>query len=121
TELMLTHRSLEDWSGMIEDYRVMPALLRDQVAIRQQLAFALNRRAEAVGDQSDRARAITVLTRLENEQGPSSETCGLLGRIYKSMWLEVREARGDAAARLDLAKAVAAYVRGFETDWRDVY
>jgi hypothetical protein len=44
-----------------------------------------------------------------------------LGRIYKSQWTAARQ-RGDAAeARRLLLQAVGAYLRGFETDWRDIY
>jgi hypothetical protein len=99
----------------------MPDHLRSQVPIRQQAAFGYNRRAEKTGSAEDRAEALHLLEHLEAEQGPSSETSGLLGRVYKAQWLAARE-RGDAAdARKFLGQAVGAYVRGFETDWRDVY
>jgi hypothetical protein len=121
TELMLTHRSLEDWSGMVDDYDAMPGYLQRQVAVRQQVAFAYNRRAEESGQAADRGTALSILEGLEDEQGPHPETSGLLGRIYKGQWLRARRAGDDAGARAFLAKAVGAYVRGFEADWRDVY
>jgi hypothetical protein len=140
TELLLTHRALHDWTGMIRVHDAMPEDLRRQVPIRQQVAFAYNRRAEdtanaaakaeAAGEAgaaarraeaaADRAQALTMLETLEREQGPSSETSGLLGRIYKSQWQE-EQAAGGPKVRQYLTQAVDAYVRGFETDWRDVY
>jgi hypothetical protein len=55
------------------------------------------------------------------EHGPSSETYGLLGRVYKDRWeAAVREGRDALAAGL-LDKAIGAYLRGFEADWRDAY
>lgn len=121
TELMLTHRALENWTGMIEVYDAMPATLQRQVPIRQQLAFAFNRRAESTGSDEDRIKALQILEAVEREQGPSAETSGLLGRIYKSQWRAERNADNPVQARRYLAKAVKAYVRGFETDWREVY
>lgn len=121
TELMLAHRSLEEWSGMIEVCEAMPELLQRQAPIRQQVAFAYNRRAETTKRAEDRATALHILERLEQEQGSSSETSGLIGRIFKGKWLEADEAGDSTRARQFLIRAVKAYVRGFETDWRDVY
>ncbi|WP_222272789.1 TRAFs-binding domain-containing protein [Modestobacter marinus] len=121
SELLLANRAFEDWSGMIEVYEGMPDQLRSQVPVRQQAAFAYNRRAEQAGSPQDRATAVHLLERLEAERGPSSETSGLLGRIYKSQWSEARRGQDAARARTFLIQAVEAYVRGFEIDWRDIY
>jgi hypothetical protein len=62
-----------------------------------------------------------VLKDLIVNRGPSSETYGILGRVYKDAW-EAAAANGDdflAAGYLD--KAVEAYLKGFESDWRDAY
>lgn len=127
-KLMLAHRSISDWSGMVEVCDVMPGELARQVPIRQQRAFAYSRRSESsldAGDETgaaaDRSRALAILNALEVEQGPTSETAGLLGRIYKSQWRRAREQHGPDQARLYLRKALDAYRRGFDTDWRDVY
>jgi hypothetical protein len=106
---------------MIDLYHALPDQLRAQVPIRQQVAFAYNRRARSSGSPEDRARALQILELLETEQGASSETCGLIGRIYKDQWMAARENDDPVSARRFLAQAVRAYVRGFETDWRDVY
>jgi MAP3K TRAFs-binding domain len=121
TSLMLGYRGLSDWTGMIEVYDQLPELLQRQVAVRQQLAFAYNRRAEDGHDPVDRERALEILLDLHQEQGPTSETSGLIGRIYKSQWLEAQADGQLIKARGYLKEAIAAYVGGFKTDWREVY
>ena len=55
------------------------------------------------------------------ERGPSSETYGLLGRIYKDRWeAAMRQGKENVAKGL-LDKAIDAYHKGFEADWRDTY
>lgn len=121
TEIMRTYRALESWSGMIDIYDVMPDALKQQVLVRQQLAFAYNRRAEISHQPDDRAQALAILEALQDEQGYNPETCGLIGRIYKSRWQEAVEAHETVNARRFLDKAIDAYVHGFAADWRDVY
>jgi MAP3K TRAFs-binding domain len=99
----------------------LPEDLRQQVSVREQLAFAYNRRAEATADRGDRATALEILEALRQEQGPTSETSGMIGRIHKSQWLEASAAGELGRARGHLKRAVAAYVEGFEADWREVY
>jgi tetratricopeptide (TPR) repeat protein len=82
--------------------------------VREQLAFALNRAGRS-------AEAERVLLDLIDQHGPSSETNGLLGRVYKDRW-EAAVKQGEAdRAREDLEKAINAYLQGFEADWRDAY
>ena len=121
TGLMLGYRALSDWTAMIEVYGKLPEFLQQQATVRQQLALAYNRRAEEAGDPADRDRALQILQQLQGEQGPTSETCGLIGRIYKSQWQEARDRGELPQARGHLKNAIAAYVGGFEADWRDVY
>ncbi|WP_270888836.1 TRAFs-binding domain-containing protein [Pedococcus sp. 5OH_020] len=127
-KVMLVHRSISDWSGMLEVGELMPDDLQRQVPIRQQRAFAYNRRSEAALDSGDsaaaaqdRSRAVAILESLETEQGPTSETSGLLGRTYKSQWLRARDQGHDVQAIQFLHKALDAYRRGFYADWSDVY
>ena len=120
-ELMLAHRALEDWSGMIDVFEKMPESLQGQSPIREKLAFAYNRRAEATKLAEDRAQALDILEDLEEKQGSNPETSGMIGRIHKSQWLDARDAHDANKARQHLAKAVDAYVRGFEADWREAY
>lgn len=121
TSLMLGYRALGDWTGMIEVHRELPEFLQGQVTVRQLLAFAYNRRAESGKDLVDRERALQILQQLRQEQGPTSETSGLIGRIHKSQWEEARDRGESTLARGYLKKAIAAYVEGFEADWRDIY
>jgi hypothetical protein len=45
----------------------------------------------------------------------------LIGRVYKDRWAGVRKAGNPEQASGFLDKAIDAYVRGFEADWRDAY
>lgn len=111
-DLYLSYRALQQWDPMIDLYERLPAVLKRSIMMREQLGFALNRRG-------DRRRALEVLEEVVSEQGPSSETCGLIGRVYKDQWKEARSNAFLAGGYLD--KAIASYVRGFEADWRDAY
>ena len=64
---------------MIDLYERMPLPLQRAKMMREQLGFALNRE----GRFED---AEKVLKEVIDEFGPSSETNGLLGRIYKDRW-----------------------------------
>ncbi len=87
-DLMLSHRALSDWDGMIALYEHFPEVVKRQVLPREQLGFALNRRAGKQNNPRDRELALEVLQSVEDDQGPSSETCGLIGRVYKDRWTE---------------------------------
>ena len=119
-DLFLSYRALKSWSHMIDLYEAMPAALKRQVLVREQLALALNRRAGEEKRPADRRRALEILESVESEQGPSSETCGLIGRIYKDLWEEA-EREGSEAGGGHLRRAIDAYLRGFEADPRDAY
>ncbi|MEE8585237.1 MAG: TRAFs-binding domain-containing protein [Acidobacteriota bacterium] len=113
-DLFLSYRAIEDYQAMIDLYAKLPSEIRRSVLVREQLAFALNRAGE--GD-----RALKLLEEVEEEQGPNSETCGLMGRVYKDRWQAATKAGQKLHARANLKKAIAAYIRGFEADWRDHY
>jgi hypothetical protein len=124
-DLMLAYRAQSAWTQMIDLYQKMPALLRNQVMVREQLAFACNRRAgdekrSAADRNADRDQALDILTSVEEQQGPNPETSGLIGRIHKDLWdsfrkTDPREARGH------LKESIDAYSRGFDADLRDAY
>jgi tetratricopeptide (TPR) repeat protein len=113
-DLYLSYRALQQWDRMIGLYERLPVVLQRSIMMREQLGFALNRRGE-------KQRALEILEGVVQEQGPSSETCGLIGRVYKDQWMEARKAGSGFQARGYLDKAIASYVRGFEADWRDAY
>jgi hypothetical protein len=119
-ELMLSMRALEDWDAMVDLIEAMPAFLRGRVLVQEQLAFALNRRADRHGE-ADRDRAVRILEGVEEAQGvTSAETSGLLGRVQKDRWLSRRDSDPELAA-IHLEDAIAAYRRGFLADPRDPY
>jgi hypothetical protein len=120
-DLLLTHRALEDWNGMIALYADLPAVLRRQVLLREQVAFAYNRRAGANDDDADRDKALAILEDVEEQQGPSSETGGLIGRIYKDRWKAASAADDHVLSAAYLGEAIDAYRRGFHADQRDTY
>ncbi|MGY6276778.1 TRAFs-binding domain-containing protein [Methylomonas sp. MgM2] len=120
-DLFLSFRALEDWDGMISLYDQMPEFIKGQILVREQLGFAYNRRAGQKKDPADRAQALQILEAVEDQQGPSSETCGLIGRINKDLWKEALDAGRVVEARGYFTKSVEAYLRGFMADQRDAY
>jgi hypothetical protein len=113
-DLLLSYRAVSAWSDMIGLVERLPEHVARTVMIREQYGFALNR----AGRSED---AETTLLDLVREHGPSSETLGILGRVYKDRW-QAALTRGQAAhAQGFLRKAIATYLEGFETDWRDAY
>jgi tetratricopeptide (TPR) repeat protein len=120
-DLMLTYRALGDWDGMIGFFEEMPETLKRQILVREQLGFAYNRRATATKNPADRATALRVLTEVDVDQGPSSETLGLIGRIHKDQWKEALDAGDTIAAVGHLDQAIDAYRRGYMADQRDAY
>lgn len=113
-DLFLSYRAVEDWPAMIDLVPQMTPPLAATTLVREQLAFALNR----VGRGED---AEALLRTLIAERGASSETCALLGRVYKDRWQAARDRGETALARGLLEQAIAAYLQGFEADWRDAY
>jgi hypothetical protein len=115
-DLLLSFRAVSAFADMVDlvENRIGPPLRR-LTLVREQYAFALNR----VGRSED---AEHVLVGLVEERGPSSETFGLLGRVYKDRWEAAAESDPDGAlARGLLRKAIDTYLKGFEADWRDAY
>ena len=116
-DIMLSLRAVgtkEGCAELIRFHERMPRELRQARMVREQLGFALNR----VGRSAD---AEKVLTEVMREFGASSETNGLLGRVYKDLWENARKAGRDLEARGHLRRAIATYRAGFEADWRDPY
>jgi hypothetical protein len=113
-DLMLSYRAVSAWDKIIELYQRMPQPLQLTTMVQEQYALALNRAQR--GDEAER-----VLTNLIKERGPSSETNGLLGRIYKDRWDAAQRANEKFKAAGELKRAVEAYTAGFEADWRDPY
>jgi len=113
-DLMLSYRSQKAFQEMIDLVDRMAPPLRGTVMVQEQFALALNREGKS-------QRAERVLLDLIEKRGPSSETYGILGRIYKDQWTAANKDGDDFLAAGLLDKAIAAYLNGFETDWRDAY
>ena len=110
----LALRDRRAWSEMYALHETMPAELRDSREVRQQLAYALNR------DGRD-AEAEAVLRSLLEAEGPSAETCGLLGRVYKDRWDAARRKGEAGQTAAILEQAIGAYLEGHETGERNPY
>ncbi len=113
-DLFLSYRATGSWKNMIALVERMSKPLAGMVMVQEQLGFALNR----AGHWEEAAR---VLEAVIASNGPSSETFGLLGRVYKDRWEAALKAGQEALAQGWLDKAVNAYLQGFESDWRDAY
>jgi MAP3K TRAFs-binding domain len=112
-DLLLSYRAAKEWEDMIRLVEAMPAPVRRTILVRDQYGFALNRAKRG-------AEAEKVLLEVIDDHGPSSETLGLVGRVYKDRWEAEREG-SVLRAEGHLEQAIDAYRRGFEADWRDAY
>jgi hypothetical protein len=113
-DLFLSYRAVKAWDNMIALAQTMSSPLAATVMVQEQLALALNRAGRG-------ALAEKILVDLIERRGPSSETCGILGRVYKDRWEGALKNGDTLLARGFLEKAIATYLRGFETDWRDAF
>jgi tetratricopeptide (TPR) repeat protein len=113
-DLFLSYRSVKGWQEMIDLVGKMSGPLAQTVMVQEQFALALNRAGR--GEEAEK-----ILKQLLDRRGPSSETYGILGRVYKDRWDAAVKAGDNFLARGLLDKAIEAYMRGFESDWRDAY
>ncbi|HYU36242.1 MAG TPA: TRAFs-binding domain-containing protein [Thermoanaerobaculia bacterium] len=111
-DLYLSYRAVRAWQEMIDLAGRLPRPLAVTLMVREQLALALNRAGRP-------EEAEEILLALIEERGPSSETCSLLGRVYKDCWENALKEDRPAQARRFLDQAIEAYLKGFEKDWRD--
>ncbi len=114
-DLMLSYRHVKKWDAMIRLVELMPLDLRTSIFVREQTAFALNRRNQG----HDRQETLAILETL-NDQRESSETLSLTGRVYKDLWDQARTKNATKALGY-LRKAIDTYERGFLADPRDAY
>lgn len=112
-DLLLSYRARSSWQDMTRLAEALPEPMRRTVLVREQYGFALNRAGRS-------EEAESVLRGVLDDHGASSETLGLLGRVYKDRW---EAERGDSALRAagHLDRAIDTYREGFEADWRDAY
>ncbi len=111
-DLLLSYRAIEAYDEMIRLYHKLPTYLRNKKMVLEQYGLALNR----VGDHK---RAEEVLQSVIETYGKSSETCGILGRVYKDLY---EKYRGDTIrSQHYLKRAIDTYLDGFEADCKDAY
>lgn len=113
-DIFLSYRAVGAWEHMVDLVPRMSPILARTVLVREQLGFALNRLGQ-------RENAERMLQEVIAEHGSSSETHGLLGRVYKDRWEDALKAGHTTVARGYLRKAIQTYLTGFEADWRDGY
>jgi tetratricopeptide (TPR) repeat protein len=113
-DVMLSYRALGAFDQMIRFIESMPTHVKQTVMVQEQLGFALNRTKQ-------RDAAIKVLVKVLQKNGPSSETYGIMGRVYKDQFDEALEEDNEFLAESYLDKALETYLNGFEADWRDAY
>jgi len=114
--LMLSYRDVSAWDAMVSLCENLPDYVQEITMVRQQEALALNRR-NAPGD---RDRAAKLLQEILTRQGSDPETLGILGRVHKDRYKELK-AKGSIMAAAALDDAISAYTKGFESDPRDYY
>ena len=90
-------RSVGAYADMLALYDDMPVSLKPNRYLKEQYAAQLNRLAGS--DNTRRGEAERILLDIIRELGPSSETNGLLGRIYKDLFEEAQNANKTAVAR----------------------
>ena len=112
-DVMLSYRALGAYEKMIAFIESMPVHVKQTVMVQEQLGFALNRI-----DKKD--EAIRILEKVLKENGPSSETYALLGRVYKDLF-DNADDTNEFLGESYLDKAIETYLKGFEADWRDAY
>jgi tetratricopeptide (TPR) repeat protein len=113
-DLFMSYRAVRGYQEMVALAERMPRPLAKIPLVREQVGLALNRLGR-------RAEAERVLLQLLEERGPSSETYGVLGRVYKDQWEDAKRAGEAFLADGLLERAIDAYLHGFEADWRDAY
>jgi tetratricopeptide (TPR) repeat protein len=113
-DLFLSYRAVRGYEEMVSLAARFPAPLAKTPIVREQLALALNR----LGRHGEAER---ILLDLIAERGASSETYGILGRVYKDQWDQAVRAGETYLAAGMLGQAIGAYLKGFEADWRDAY
>lgn len=106
-DLYLSYRAVRGWQKMIDLVPKMPSPLAATVMVQEQLGLALNRAGR--GDEAEK-----VLLDLIARRGPSSETYGILGRVYKDRWEAATQSKQDRLAQGLLRQAIEAYLKGFE-------
>lgn len=122
TELFLSYRAVKAWNHMISLVERMSPMLSAKPALKTQLALALHR----AGRSEEAVHILLELIESEplNEKckfDSVSETYGILGSVFKDEWMAAQQAGDTLRAQGLINKAIDAYLKAFEADWRDAY
>lgn len=124
--ILLGFREHAAYERMIDLAERLPTELRKEAIVYEQLALAINRCAETAAESGNtleaeklRDRAIDAVQRIPEEHW-TSETYGILGRIYKGAFRAFRGFDPDRAKAM-LTAAIRAYEYGFRADLNDYY
>jgi hypothetical protein len=110
-ELIRLLRDRVGWSAMLDYIETLPAHLRRHPLVVEQRCIGLAKAGEP-------ATAATLLERLIEAEGGTSERWGLLGGRYKELYSAAASA---SERRRFLDRAVDAYERGMRADLNDYY
>ena len=113
-DVMLFYRDLSDYESMIKWIEKLPLYVANSLMVQEQYAFALNRINQP-------EKALEMLKGLIKIYGPSSETYGIMGRVYKEQYQLAKLESDEPKARQYLDLSIETYINGFEADWRDAY
>jgi len=125
----LGYRENKAYAEMVELHGRLPTELQNQPVANEQLALAYNRLAESsarAGDEIEadryRRRALETLEGVRDEHR-TSETHGILGRIYKGQYDAEIDAHEKVTVKANamLRRAIDSYEEGFRSDPRDYY
>jgi MAP3K TRAFs-binding domain len=110
-----TYRSIQAFDKMVVLIEKLPKLVRNMTIIREQYGLALGRLGQYL-------KAERVLKELISERGESSETYGILGRIYKQQYIDSKnDPKTFFKAKGFLKEAIKTYKKGFFTNMLDYY
>ena len=113
-DLFLSLRAVKAWKEMTDCYNDMDAPLKKLKMVQEQLGFAYNRLGE-------HERAKKILEETIARYGFDPETNGILGRVYKDLYLKSNKNKDAIRAAGYLGQAIKSYREGFDADWRDAY
>jgi len=113
-DLFISLRGVKAWDEMIACYEEMDAPLQKIKMVQEQLGFAYNRNGNS-------EKAKQILESVIDENGPDPETNGILGRVYKDLYIEAKAKGSKLQAVGFLNRAIKSYRDGFDADWRDAY
>jgi tetratricopeptide (TPR) repeat protein len=125
--VFLGYREKKAYQEMVSLYERLPEELKSKPVANEQLALAYNRLAEASakagdGAQAERNRryALEAVEAIPAAQR-TSETFGIIGRVYKGHYDAERNAGNEIKAQAMLRRAIESYEAGVREDPRDFY